>query len=160
MMWFEDIEIGAKRDLGTYTFTEDEIIAFAQKYDPQIFHIDPEAAKNTMFGGLIASGWHTAAVWMKLHGRQPPRRQDGRHAKCAQRLARLRRHALDQAGASRHDFALFHGRSIEKIELEKSRPDLGLVKSRNEATRRKRRIGVELHRQGLYCTAGQKETAT
>ena len=53
-MWFEDIEIGGKRVLGTHTFTEDEIIAFARKYDPQTFHIDPEAAKASLFGGLIA----------------------------------------------------------------------------------------------------------
>src|ERR1700691_2730249 len=65
-MWFEDVAIGTKRDLGTYTFTEEEIIAFARKYDPQPFHIDPEAAQHSIFGGLIASGWHTAAIWMKL----------------------------------------------------------------------------------------------
>ena len=66
MSWWEDIEIGTRRELGSYTFTEEEVIRFARKYDPQIFHLDPEAAKQTMFGGLIASGWHTAAIWMKL----------------------------------------------------------------------------------------------
>jgi|SRR5215469_4866240 len=65
-MWFEDIQIGQRRELGTYTFTAEEIIAFGKKYDPQPFHIDPDAAKQSMFGGLIASGWHTAAVWMKV----------------------------------------------------------------------------------------------
>jgi acyl dehydratase len=64
--WFEDIEIGSRRELGSHTFTQDEIIAFAKKYDPQVFHIDPEAAKHSMFGGIIASGWHTAAMWMRL----------------------------------------------------------------------------------------------
>ncbi len=65
-MWFEDIALGEKKDLGTYTFTEEAIIAFASKYDPQPAHVDPEAAKQSAFGGLVASGWHTAAVWMKL----------------------------------------------------------------------------------------------
>ena len=65
-LYWEDIEIGTKRELGTYTFTEEEIIRFAKKYDPQVIHTDPEAAKNSIFGGLIASGWHTAAIWMKL----------------------------------------------------------------------------------------------
>ena len=54
--WFEDVEIGARRDIGTHTFTQDEIIAFAKKYDPQVFHIDPEGAKHSMFGGIIAIG--------------------------------------------------------------------------------------------------------
>jgi acyl dehydratase len=65
-LYWEDVVIGTRRDLGSYTFTEEEIIRFGRKYDPQSFHIDPEAAKHSMFGGLIASGWHTAAVWMKL----------------------------------------------------------------------------------------------
>jgi acyl dehydratase len=65
-LYWEDVEIGARRDLGSYTFTEEEIIRFGRKYDPQSFHVDPEAAKHSIFGGLIASGWHTAAVWMKL----------------------------------------------------------------------------------------------
>lgn len=57
--------IGSTRDLGTYRFTPESITAFARAYDPQVFHLDPEAAKRTHFGGLCASGWHTAAVWMQ-----------------------------------------------------------------------------------------------
>ena len=52
--------------LGSYTFTEENIIAFAKLYDPQPFHIDKEAAARSIYRGLIASGWHTASVWMKL----------------------------------------------------------------------------------------------
>ncbi|WP_341915102.1 MaoC family dehydratase [Ferrovibrio terrae] len=66
MQYYEDIEIGAVRDFGSRTFTEEAIIAFARQFDPQPFHIDPEAARKTAFGGLIASGWHTAAVVMRL----------------------------------------------------------------------------------------------
>jgi acyl dehydratase len=66
MQYYEDIEIGASRDFGSRTFTEAEIIAFARQFDPQPFHVDPEAARKTAFGGLIASGWHTAAVVMRL----------------------------------------------------------------------------------------------
>ncbi len=65
-MWYEDITVGAKRELGEYTFTEGEMIAFARKYDPQTFHTDPEAAKHSIFGGLIGSGWLTTAIFMKL----------------------------------------------------------------------------------------------
>ena len=60
--WFEDIRDGDVFDLGSHTFSEAEIIAFARLYDPQYFHIDPEAAKSGPFGGLIASGWHTVSV--------------------------------------------------------------------------------------------------
>ena len=66
MIYFEDLEIGAVQESGARTVTEAEIIAFARKFDPQYFHIDPEAAKQSIFGGLIASGWHTAAMMMRL----------------------------------------------------------------------------------------------
>ena len=66
MQYYEDIQPGAVRDFGSRVFTEEAIIAFARQFDPQLFHIDPVAAKDTPFGGLVASGWHTAAVVMRL----------------------------------------------------------------------------------------------
>lgn len=66
MRYFEDIEIGDRREFGSHTFGADEIKAFGRKYDPQPFHVDEEAAKRSHFGGLIASGWHTGAVCMRL----------------------------------------------------------------------------------------------
>lgn len=60
-------EPGARRELGTYVFTAESIIEFARQFDPQRFHVDPEAAKKSVFGDLCASGWHTASVWMKLN---------------------------------------------------------------------------------------------
>jgi acyl dehydratase len=65
-MYFEDIVLNEKAVLGSYTFTEKNIIAFARIYDPQPFHVDREAAAQSIYGGIIASGWQTAAVWMKL----------------------------------------------------------------------------------------------
>lgn len=65
-MWFEEFPLNVKITLGSYTFTEENIIAFGRRYDPQPFHVDKEAALRSPYGGLIASGWHTAAVWMKL----------------------------------------------------------------------------------------------
>ncbi|MER8862514.1 MaoC family dehydratase [Mesorhizobium sp. M0751] len=59
--------IGITVTLGSHRFEPEAIKAFARKYDPQIFHVDEEAAKNSIFGGLCASGWHTAATWMKLN---------------------------------------------------------------------------------------------
>ena len=63
--WFEDVEIGAERRLGEHRFTREAIIAFARAYDPQRFHVDEEAAKASIFGGLCASGWHVAAAAMR-----------------------------------------------------------------------------------------------
>lgn len=60
--WFEDIAVGEVYLLGSYSFTEEAIIAFGRAYDPQYFHTDAEAARHSHFGGLIASGWHTVAV--------------------------------------------------------------------------------------------------
>ena len=63
---FEDYEPGQVHELGSVAVTQDEIVEFARRYDPQPFHVDPEAAGQSVFGGLIASGWHTAAMWMRL----------------------------------------------------------------------------------------------
>ncbi|MCX7325582.1 MAG: MaoC family dehydratase [Hyphomicrobiales bacterium] len=63
---FDQLQIGERTELGSFTFTPDDIIAFAQAFDPQRFHLDEAAAKASLFGGLCASGWHTGAVWMRL----------------------------------------------------------------------------------------------
>jgi acyl dehydratase len=66
MRYWEDFEVGESSELGPVTVTEAEIVEFAQRYDPQPFHIDPAAAAQTPFGGLIASGWHTTALFMGM----------------------------------------------------------------------------------------------
>lgn len=65
-LYFEDFEEGTVRDLGSFTLSEQEIREFAEQYDPQPLHVDPAAAQESVFGGLIASGWHTAAACMRL----------------------------------------------------------------------------------------------
>jgi acyl dehydratase len=65
--YFEDFAAGDTLALGSHTVTAAEIVAFAQQWDPQPFHVDEEAAQQSVFGGLIASGWHTAALWMRLY---------------------------------------------------------------------------------------------
>jgi acyl dehydratase len=64
--YFEDFREGETVELGEYEVTEGEILAFARMYDPQPFHVDPAAAARSPFGGLIASGWHTASMFMRL----------------------------------------------------------------------------------------------
>jgi acyl dehydratase len=65
-MYFEDIAEGRREELGSFRFTSDNIKRFAERFDPQPFHIDEAAAAGSPYGGLIASGWHVAAIWMKL----------------------------------------------------------------------------------------------
>jgi acyl dehydratase len=64
--WFEDYEPGAVHEYGYATLSEDELLDFARKFDPQPMHIDPAYAAAGPFGGLIASGWHTAGLMMRL----------------------------------------------------------------------------------------------
>jgi acyl dehydratase len=64
--YFEDYEAGSVYEFGSIAVEEAEIIDYARRFDPQVFHTDPEAAKRTVFRGLIASGWHTAAMTMRL----------------------------------------------------------------------------------------------
>ena len=69
MKYFEDLVVGAETDFGTYDVTREEVLEFARKYDPQPFHLSDEAAAQTHFGRLSASGWHTAAMTMALIAR-------------------------------------------------------------------------------------------
>jgi|SRR5579859_290272 len=69
MYSFEDFKKGDAFDLGTIVLTEEEMIAFARRYDPQPFHVSPEQAEATLFGGLIASGWHTIVLFMERFAR-------------------------------------------------------------------------------------------
>jgi acyl dehydratase len=66
MRYWEDFEPGEVVSLGPYDVTREEILEFARRYDPQPFHVDEDAAEGGPFGGLAASGWHTAAMFMRL----------------------------------------------------------------------------------------------
>jgi acyl dehydratase len=66
MRFFEDIAVGQRREVGSFTFTADSIKKFAAQFDPQRFHLDEEEGRKSLFGGLAASGWHVASVCMKL----------------------------------------------------------------------------------------------
>lgn len=65
-LWLEDLEVGDRFRTEEYEITGEEIVAFAGQYDPQSFHLDEQAAAGTFFQGLAASGWHTAAITMRL----------------------------------------------------------------------------------------------
>jgi acyl dehydratase len=129
-LFFEDREIGETFDLGTHTFTKESIIDFAQKYDPQPFHLDEAAAKASLFGALSASGWHTAANYI---GCLVTTRQR------ASAQARAKGIALAAYGPSPGfkslywkkpvfvgDTVSYRSRLAEKVDL-KSRPNRGLL---------------------------------
>jgi acyl dehydratase len=132
MMWFEDVQTGVKTDIGTYTFTAEKIIDFARKYDPQSFHLSVEAGEASVFGALIASGWHTVSVWMKLMvaSRQmgDDRPGDPPRSGVSPGFEALRWVKPVRAGMTLR----YSTQTLEKVDL-KSRPHLGLVKSFNEA---------------------------
>ena len=69
MRYFEDLEIGAETYFGSYDVTREEMLEFARKYDPQLFHLSDEEAAKTHFGRLSASGWHTCAMTMAVLAR-------------------------------------------------------------------------------------------
>lgn len=66
MLYLDDMQVGMKRSFGRYEVTREEVLEFARKYDPQPFHLSDEAAAQTHFGRLAASGWHTCAMTMSM----------------------------------------------------------------------------------------------
>lgn len=66
MIYFDDVQVGETQRFGRYEVTREEIIEYARQFDPQPFHVDEAAAKASMFGGLIASGWHTGAMLIRM----------------------------------------------------------------------------------------------
>lgn len=66
-IFYEDLDVGQVEEFGEYDVTEEELLSFAEQYDPQWFHVDKErAAEESMYGGLITSGWHTASMTMRM----------------------------------------------------------------------------------------------
>jgi acyl dehydratase len=129
MAYFEDIVIGEERRLGSHAFTAEAIKDFARTYDPQRFHVDEEAARDSIFGGLCASGWHVAAAAMRCI-------VDSRAAALAERAARGE--AVAPLGVSPGlenlrwpnptrpgDVVTYYSRVVSKRETK--RPEWGLV---------------------------------
>jgi acyl dehydratase len=77
LLYFDDLKVGDRFGSGTHEVTADDILRFAGEFDPQPFHLDDAAARDTLFGGLAASGWHTAAITMRLLVGGGPRLANG-----------------------------------------------------------------------------------
>jgi acyl dehydratase len=131
-IWFEDRVLGDTIDLGSHTFTREEIVAFAREYDPQPFHLDEAAAEASLFGDLCASGWHTAALFI----RGIIATRDKANAAALAKGARLATYGPSPGFRDLKwpkpvfvgDTVSYRMRLIEKIDL-KSRPNRGLLAS-------------------------------
>ena len=134
--FFQDIPVGHDIDLGTFTFTADQIKRYASLYDTQPFHIDEEAAKKSHFGALCASGWQTASIWMRLfvlYSQKEALKLETQNQPTAQMgpglgLKNLRWLKPVYAGDTLHYFTTV----IAKRPSE-SRPGWGLITARNWA---------------------------
>lgn len=128
--FFDDIRVGNRVELGTYLFTADDIKTFARQFDPQAFHVDEEEGLRSHFGGLVASGWHTASIWM---------RKLVDHRRREAEAIRSRGERMPQVGPSpgfrnlRWYKPVFAGDTVSyaveviEMRISQSRPDRGIV---------------------------------
>lgn len=133
--YFEDIVVGEVGEIGGHTFARDEIVDFARQFDPQPFHLDEEAGKKSLFGGLAASGWHTAAVFIR-HVVRARQLHEGRMRAAGTQLAQWGpspgfRNMAWLRPVLVGDHIEFRNKVVEKREL-KSRPTRGLIVSQAE----------------------------
>jgi acyl dehydratase len=125
MIWWEDFRVGDRIEMGRHTFGAEEIIAFARQFDPQPFHTDAQAAKASFFGGLVASGWHTCAVAMRL--------TVDSHVNDTKSMGSPGLDNIRWLKPVRAGDTLTYYRVVLESRASASRPDAGLVKSRWEA---------------------------
>jgi acyl dehydratase len=135
--FYEDMAVGQKTVLGTHTFTLEEILSYARRYDPQPFHLDEEAAARTHFGGLCASGWHTATLWMRLMLSYRRRLGEERRAR-GEPVAELGPSPgfrdLRWIKPVRPGDTIAYAAEITDMRTSASRPGWGLVTLRNNGT--------------------------
>lgn len=135
--YFEDLTVGETSTFGSREVTREEVIEFATKYDPQPFHIDEEAAKNSVFGALCASGWHTCAMMMSM---------------LVENMSETKLASMGSPGLDKLQWLkpVFPGDTLslrstvtEKRE-SKSRPNIGLVKMQQQVLNQKGEIVADL----------------
>lgn len=141
-IYWEDLPAGTVMDLGTYEVTREEILEFAHKYDPQPFHVDEEAAKHSIFGGLIASGWHTCSMMMRLLC-------DG----LLLRAASLGSPGMDEVRwlkPVRPGDTLHAKMEIVESRASQSKPDRGVIRSRWEVHNQSGELVMTMEGRGMY----------
>jgi acyl dehydratase len=142
LLYWEDFPAGDTMEVGSHTFTEQEIIAFARQFDPQSFHVDPEAARKSVFKGLIASGWHTCAIAMRLMV-----------DKYVARSASLGSPGLDNIrwlAPVRAGDTITYRRTITAARASESKPQVGLVHTRWEALNQRGEMVMTMEGWGMF----------
>jgi acyl dehydratase len=147
MAFFEDLEIGARREIGSFTFTAEAIKKFAAQFDPQRFHLDEEAGRNSLFGGLAASGWHVGSVCMKLLVADGGRR-------ASEEAARGETIAVWGPSPGFRDLrwikpvlagdTLAYASEIASKRISEKRPEWGIVEARNTGTNQRGELAFSL----------------
>jgi acyl dehydratase len=137
MRFFEDIAVGQRRELGSFTFTADAIKKFAARFDPQRFHLDEEEGRKSLFGGLAASGWHVGSVCMKLIV------ADGQRL-AKEALARGEKVAVWGPSPGFRDLrwikpvlagdTISFATEVESLRTSEKRPQWGILQARNTGT--------------------------
>jgi acyl dehydratase len=142
MIWWEDFRVGDSTEMGRHTFTEEEILSFGRQFDPQPFHADPAAAGESVFGGLIASGWHTCAVGMRLMVQNYLRRTVSLGSPGIDNIRWLK--------PVRAGDTLVYRRTVVESRASTTRKGVGLVKHRWEAVNQAGELVLTMEGWGLF----------
>jgi acyl dehydratase len=140
--YFEDFRAGDVFDLGSHRVTRDEIIDFARRWDPQPFHLDELEARDTFFGALIASGWHTAAIWMRCYVDALLRDSASMGSPGVEQLRWL--------VPVRPDDELRARLTVEKLEPSSKRPERGTVHMLGELLNQRDETVLSLRARGFF----------
>ncbi|UTW55796.1 MaoC family dehydratase [Kordiimonas sp. SCSIO 12610] len=143
-IFYEDINIGDTETFGAYAVTKEEILDFAEKYDPQPFHLDEEIAKQSVFGKLCASGWHTCAMTMRMMVDQLSK----------QGLASMGSPGIDELKWRKPVFPgdiLSVKTTVAEKRPSESRPEIGLLKADYEVSNQRGEIVMTM--KGNYMVA-------
>jgi acyl dehydratase len=146
LRYFEDFQAmgeGTQLDIGSQAFTADSIIEFARTYDPQPMHTDPERARSSIYGGLIASGWHTAATYMRLLVDSVIGGAESLGSPGVENLRWLR--PVRPGDTLRGRFIVLEARTSQ------SRPDRGIVRSRGEMVNQNDEVVMEVEAVNFFA---------
>jgi acyl dehydratase len=142
LRYFEDFITGDVHELGSRTLSQEQIVGFAREYDPQSFHVDPEAAKASAFGTLIASGWQTVAVFMSLLVKGVLKDSASMGSPGVDGIQWLKPVKPGDRLSARF--------RILEATPSKSRPDRGIVKSQGEVTNQDGELVMTIHATNFF----------
>jgi acyl dehydratase len=142
LLYWEDLQNAGTVEIGSHTFTEEEIIAFARQFDPQPFHVDPAAAKNSYFKGLIASGWHTCSIGMRL--------MVDKYVNRSASLGSPGQDNIRWLAPVRAGDTITYRRVILAARPSGSKPEIGLLHSRTEAVNQRGEIAMTMEGWAMF----------